>query len=262
MNLNDTPCYIGTSGYKYDDWKDTFYPELNHNYEMLEFYAKKMNFLEITFTFYKTPLKRTIESLVQRVDNDFKCSVRLTKHFLKNKYSESDVEAFVDGISPLIDSGKLAALYADFNYDFSAKKENFEHLCRLRETFNMAPFFVELPNRTWYKERYVEDFRANDIGMIITDTPKVKGLAPYLPVNTNLHAYFRLYGKNKLWLTPEDKLTEYNYSIKEMRQFIDDAKKMSISSKAIFFSFCNVPMGHAPRNAEQCIKLLNRGAKK
>lgn len=262
MIVNGTPYYIGTSGYKYDDWKDVFYPTLAHNYEMLEHYSRKMNFLEITFTFYKIPLKRTIASLLDRVGDDFKFSVRLTKEFLKNKYTEQDVIAFNEGISPLLEAGSLAAIYADFNYGFSAKKAHFEHLCNLKSHFSYVPFFVELPNRTWYKERYVEDFKANNIGVIINDTPEIKGLAPYFPVNTNLNTYFRLHGKNKLWLTPEDRINEYNYSIIEMRKFKADAARLSILSNSVFISFCNVPQAHAPRNAEQFIKMLERDLKK
>jgi uncharacterized protein YecE (DUF72 family) len=258
MKINDTEFYIGTSGYKYEDWKDTFYPPLKHNYEMLEFYSKKFNFLEITFTFYKIPIERTIASLLERVGNDFKFSVRLTKLFLKNKYTDEDLENFKAGIEPLIKANKLIAIYADFNYDFAAKKSNFEYLCKLKKDFSFAPFFVELPNATWHKEKYTEDLRSQEIGMIITDNPNIRGLAPYHPVSTNFHTYFRFYGKNKLWLTPEDKLTEYNYSIKEMRKFKDDALKLAISSKAVIFSFCNVPLGNAPKNAEQFLKILKR----
>jgi uncharacterized protein YecE (DUF72 family) len=159
---------------------------------------------------------------------------------------------------PIISADKLAALFADFNYDFTAKKSNFEYLCKMREDFSYAPFFVELPNGTWYKEKFIEDFRTNEIGLIITDTPKIKGLAPYYPVSTNFHTYFRLQGRNKLWLTPEDKINDYNYNMMEMRKFKDDAIKLSISSKAVMISFCNVPQANAPRNAEQFIKILNR----
>jgi uncharacterized protein YecE (DUF72 family) len=90
MKINDTEFFIGTSGYKYDDWKNKFYPPIKHNYEMLEYYSSKFNFLEITFTFYKIPIERTIASLLDRIGNNFKFSIRLTKKFLKNKYSKED----------------------------------------------------------------------------------------------------------------------------------------------------------------------------
>ena len=256
MQLNTNDFYIGTSGYKYEDWKKNFYPKLEHNYQMLEYYAQKFNFLEITFTFYKLPLPETMKSLASRVSKDFLFSVRLTKQFLKGRYSLDNIAAFKKGIEPLAEEGKLGAIFADFNYDFTAKKMNLILLENLKNHFTDFPFFVSLPNRTWYKERFIEDLKNREIGLIINDMPKVKGLSPYYPVSTNYYTYFRFHGRSKLWLTPEYPVNEYDYSDEEMKDFIDDAIKLNVINKKTFFSFCNVPLGNAPRNALRFNELL------
>jgi uncharacterized protein YecE (DUF72 family) len=262
MQLFENDFYVGTSGYKYEDWKGVFYPELEHNYQMLEYYATKFDFLEITFTFYKMPLKETLKSLSFRVHKNFLFSIRLTKKFLKGRYSAKDITEFKNGIEPLKNENKLGAIFADFNYDFTAKKSNLDLLINLKSHFTDTPFFVSLPNRTWYKERFIEDLKNNEIGLIINDMPKIKGLSPYYPISTNLYTYFRFYGRNKLWLTPEYPVIDYDYTDEEMETFIKDAIKLNILNKKTFFSFCNVTNGNAPKNALKFAKLLNNFNKK
>ncbi|KAA0259051.1 DUF72 domain-containing protein [Deferribacter autotrophicus] len=257
ITINETPVLVGTSGYKYDDWKGSFYPKSISNFHMLSYYGKKdyLNLLEITFTFYNIPYQNTVKSIVDRGEN-LSFSVRLNKRFLKGRYNKQDVRDFYAGLKPMIDKGKLEALFADFNFSFSASKENFEHILRLSEEFKEFPLFFELPNRTWYKDRFLELFREHRIGIIVLDMPKIKGLAPYYPFSSNNFTYYRLYGRSKLWLTPEDKYLDYKYSKEELTEFIDDIKTLSLISKKVFVSFCNVVNASACKNAEEFVQLI------
>ena len=258
--VNDTPLYLGTSGYKYQDWKGKFYPSNVSNYEMLKYYnnSKLFNFLELTFTFYNFPYRDTIRSIVERASN-LLFSVRLHKSFLKGRYNKQDIKDFYDGLKPMIDDGKLAAFFADFNYSFTASKENFGHILKLVRDFNDYPLFFELPNRTWYKDRFLELFREHRIGLITIDMPTIKGLAPYYPFSSNNYTYFRLYGRSGFWLTPEDKILDYSYKDEDLKKFIEDIKPLSLVSKKVFVTFCNVVDGHAVENAGTFIKYLSNG---
>lgn len=262
ISINETPVFIGTSGYKFEDWVGKFYPKGISNYHMLPFYAKKdyLNLLEMTFTFYNIPYLNTIKSIVDRAE-DLTFSVRLNKRFLKGRYNQQDIKDFLHGLTPIIEKGKLAAFFADFNYAFSASKENFEHLEKLSNDFKDFPLFFELPNRTWYKNRFLELFQEKRIGLIVLDMPQIKGLAPYYPFSTNNYTYFRLYGRSKLWLTPEDKILDYEYSKEELEQFYNDLKVLSLTSKKVFISFCNVIDAKACKNAKQFYDIIVQNEK-
>ena len=69
------------------------------------------------------------------------------------------------------------------------------------------------------------------------------------PVCSNSGVYFRLYGKDPLWLSGTEKFLNYDYSDNELKRFIKDARDVSVMAKNIFFSFCNVEKGFAPKNA-------------
>lgn len=249
LYIQDTPLFVGTSGYKYDDWKGTFYNERVTNYDMLNEYARHFNFLEITYTFYKMPILKTTESIAERIKGKTKVSIRINKIFMKGKYAKEDLTEFKNGIAPLLDQKIAVSYLCDFSTKFSASKANFELMLKLKEDFAELPIFFELPNRTWYKERYLEDMRSSFLGIVVVDMPPVKGLAPYYPITTNSNTYVRLYGRSNLWLTPEDKVLNYSYKEDELKQLYEDIKKLSIVSNNVFVSFCNLENGRAAVNA-------------
>lgn len=251
MQINMTNTYVGTSGYKYDDWKGTFAPADCSDYQLLTHYINegRFNFIELTYTFYRVPTVESIKGILDRAGKNVKFSIRLHKSLLKKNRTAETMREFTAGIQPIIDAGQLAAVFGDFHYTFSASKENFNHIVDIKNDFTYAPFFAELHNRTWWKERFFEEFREKNVGLVVLDMPMIRGMAPYHPVSTNNNVYFRLYGRSPMWLTPEDRFLNYRYSVREMNQFMLDAHNHSTLAQNIFFSFCNVEKGGAPKDA-------------
>ncbi|MDR2884170.1 MAG: DUF72 domain-containing protein [Deferribacteraceae bacterium] len=250
LTLNETPLYIGTSGYNHDDWKGNFAPAEIHNYDLLTYYADKgFNFLEVAFTFYRMPEADKMKHILLRTGDRVKFSVRLPRTLIRNPESDADYNEFRKGIQPMIDSGTLACVYADYHPSFAAGKKNQEMILELKNRFTGIPFFAELMNRTWYKERVFDYFKENKIGMTILDMPQVRGFAPYYPICTNNNLYFKLYGRSPAWLTTEEKHLDYSYADADMKKFMEDAVKNSVMASNIFMVFANVANGKAPVNA-------------
>lgn len=247
--------YLGTSGYKFDDWVGRFYPSGIKKVDMLEHYVKHFNLIELTYTYYKLPSYGEITNIFDRSGKDTFFTIRLPHFFQKGKFGDEDVKNFFIAISPIVESERLFALFADFSYRFSACKKNLEFIFNLREVFKGFPFFVELPNRTWYKERYLSEFKENEVGLIALDLPQIVGFAPFYLSSTNGKGYIRLYGKSKLWLTPETKELCYDYSAEELSNLACDIQKVSEYAD-LAVSFCNVVDGYAPKNALQLKELI------
>ncbi len=51
--------FIGTSGWNYSHWKKNFYPENLSKKDWFKFYSKKFKTVEINYSFYKWPDKKT-----------------------------------------------------------------------------------------------------------------------------------------------------------------------------------------------------------
>lgn len=259
MNLNDTPLFIGTSGYNYEDWKGTFTPKKTSNFDLLTHYVNSgLNFLELTYTFYKFPIADKIAGIVERVGDNISLSIRLTKSIMRKNPNKEDINTFKEGIKPALESGKLKAIFADFHHLFTACRENFDILQSLKDNFSEVPLFFELTNSTWHKESYYEKFKKAEIGLCVIDGGNFKGFAPYYPICSNSSVYFRLYGKNPGWISSNDRVLDYNYSNKELEKFVQDAKDVSVFAKNIFFSFCNVEKGNAPKNALELKSIIEK----
>jgi uncharacterized protein YecE (DUF72 family) len=72
----------GTSGFSYDGWRGTFYPEDLPAARRLAFYAERLRAVEINNTFYRMPRRSVLEGWVREVPEEFcfvlKASRRIT----------------------------------------------------------------------------------------------------------------------------------------------------------------------------------------
>ncbi len=143
----------GTSGFAYPSWKPAFYPADLPQKRFLEHYSKRLNAVEINYTFRRLPSASTLANWVECTPPGFlfalKAHMRIT-HILKLKNAAEFTEAFLRAIDPLrsvrrlgpvlfqlppqfrCDTGVLAAylglLPADIRYAFE-----FRHASWLNE---------------------------------------------------------------------------------------------------------------------------------
>lgn len=254
---DDTPVYVGTAGYKFDDWLGTFYPEDIPNENMLKFYSREkgIKFLELTFTFYNDPTEEITANIAENGSDDLSFSVRLGKRFLKEIPEQEDADKFKSGLAPIYNQTK--AYFADFYNGFTPSRANLDHIYRLRDLFSDRPFFVELANRGWYKQRYLEDFKANGVGVVVADYPPTSGLGPYFVQSCNNMSYFRLYGHSPEWDSTTNRDLNYRYNVKQLEKFKKDITALAPVSSSVFVSFCNSAMGSAAANALDLMKMLS-----
>jgi uncharacterized protein YecE (DUF72 family) len=68
--------YIGTPGYAYREWLGAFYPKGTKSGEMLPYYARHFNAVEINNTFYQLPSEAKLETWKASVGTDFRFAVK------------------------------------------------------------------------------------------------------------------------------------------------------------------------------------------
>lgn len=64
--------YVGTSGYSYEPWKGSFYPEDLPARRMLRFYGERFRSVEINSTFRSMPKVSALEGWAEAVPADFR----------------------------------------------------------------------------------------------------------------------------------------------------------------------------------------------
>jgi uncharacterized protein YecE (DUF72 family) len=68
--------WIGTSGFSYDAWKGSFYPEKMAAKDMLRYYAERFPTVEINNTFYRMPKAALLEGWAEQVPESFRFVIK------------------------------------------------------------------------------------------------------------------------------------------------------------------------------------------
>jgi uncharacterized protein YecE (DUF72 family) len=71
---------IGCSGWSYDSWRGTFYPERLPRRRWLEFYATRFDTVEVNASFYRLPTAATVEGWVAQVPPGFLFAVKASRY--------------------------------------------------------------------------------------------------------------------------------------------------------------------------------------
>ena len=87
--------FAGTSGFAYPRWKPDFYPPKLPAKQFLQHYARRLNSVEINYTFRRTPSPTTVENWVHATPEGFRFSLkapmRITHiHRLRNAKESTD----------------------------------------------------------------------------------------------------------------------------------------------------------------------------
>src|SRR5215471_18429473 len=96
--------FAGTSGFAYPGWKPRFYPEKLPAKKFLEHYSRRLNAVEINYTFRRLPALSTLTSWVEATQPGFvfapKANMRIT-HIQKLRDAGESTAIFLKSIDPL-----------------------------------------------------------------------------------------------------------------------------------------------------------------
>jgi len=180
--------FAGTSGFAYDEWKGSFYPEDLPAKQRLAYYATQLTTVEINNTFYRTPKTSVIEGWREQVTGDFrfvlKASQRLT-HIKRLKDCAEDLRFALDVYRTM--NERLGPIL--FQLPPNAKKD----LERLAAFLELVPGDIraafEFRNEGWFGEETYALLRAKNAALVVSDVDD----APEPPlVPTADWGYFRL----------------------------------------------------------------------
>ncbi len=77
--------FVGTSGFSYDEWRGSFYPEGLPADEMLAFYARQFPAVEINNTFYRLPKAAMLERWREQVPPEFRFVLKASQRITHQK---------------------------------------------------------------------------------------------------------------------------------------------------------------------------------
>ena len=197
--------YAGTSGFSYDEWEGSFYPEDLPAKQRLTYYASRLTTVEINNTFYRTPKASVVEGWRAQAQGDFrfviKASQRLT-HQKRLKDCAADLAFALDVYRVM--GERLGPILFQLPPNFRKDTERLAGFLELVPADVRAAF--EFRSDTWFGEDTYALLRARNAALVLSDVDE----APEPPlVPTADWGYFRLrrtaYAPEALasWLTRE-----------------------------------------------------------
>ena len=141
--------YVGTSGWQYRHWRDTFYPREVAQARWLEHYVERFQTVELNNSFYMLPSAATFDSWRRRAPDDFVFAVkasRLLTHMKRLKDVEQPLERFLERATRL--GSKLGPVLLQLPPRMAARPD------RLQAALSLVPrrlrVAVEFRNDSWY----------------------------------------------------------------------------------------------------------------
>ncbi|MBU8933144.1 MAG: DUF72 domain-containing protein [candidate division Zixibacteria bacterium] len=251
---------IGTSGYSFEDWRGGFYPASIDKGKMLDHYVKFFRTVEINSTYYRIPHPAVMANISKKAPDGFDFIVKVPQSFTHRRTDlENDRAAYLEALRPLVESGKLSGLLAQFPYSFKFGSEALDYLGIVQQALSPHRLFVEFRHRGWVNRTMYDRLRAEGIGYVCVDEPPLPGLLDPDCFATTNTAYIRLHGRNaEHWWDGGALRYDYKYSDEELQGWgkkIEKLKqKREVENLYVFFNNCH--LGQAVGNAVDMKGLL------
>lgn len=253
---------IGTSGYSYDDWVGPVYPPGTQKKDFLALYAAEFPVVELNFSYYAQPTARTLERMVAATPLTFQFALKAHRsmtHEIGDTW-ESDIATFREGIKPLSESGRLAAVLLQFPHGFAYTTESRTRLSRLCDGLSGLPLVVEFRRSEWHKEKVFEGLRERGVSLASVDEPDLPGLLRPTTEVTGPLGYIRMHGRNKeTWWTGDNASRyDYLYNKTELTEWTKRIREILEKVPVLLLFFNNHWRGNAAQNARE-MRMLLRG---
>jgi uncharacterized protein YecE (DUF72 family) len=254
---------IGCQGWNYPDWvsrpagEHIFYPRGTKPAEMLEFYARVYQTIEVDSTFYAIPPASTLENWYQKTPDDFTFALKLPQEISHARVlSDSSyelLELFCERIEALRE--KLGPVLIQLAPQFEASKNNAQNLRKfLARLPRQIRFAVEFRNRDWMVEWTYQELRANRVALCFVEGKWIPREMMFAAMRspTADFSYTRFMG--------ERDLTEFAEVVRpqDTNLGIWHAELAGLQTGSDFIYFSNFYEGFAPESTDKLKRLFGQ----
>jgi uncharacterized protein YecE (DUF72 family) len=179
-NVPDNSISIGCQSWGYDDWITpaggpyVFYPPATKKPEMLPFYSRVFNTVEVDATVYGIPPSSTLEKWYKETPAEFTFSLKTPREITHEGALSADtvpvMRAFIDRAVKLKE--KLAVILIQLPPHFDANRDNAQKVRRfLAELPRSFKYAVEFRHSDWFVEWTYEELDQKNISLALVDGP-------------------------------------------------------------------------------------------
>jgi uncharacterized protein YecE (DUF72 family) len=163
--------YAGTSGWAYPSWKPDFYPEKLAQTKFLQYYATRLNAVEVNFTFRQLLKETTAQKWINETPPAFQFSIKahqVITHIKRLKKTEDFVPRFLGTIEPLARAGKLGPLLFQLPPNLKADPELLREFLAVLPRGAISAF--EFRNNSWFTDEVFELLKSRNLALCVAET--------------------------------------------------------------------------------------------
>jgi uncharacterized protein YecE (DUF72 family) len=167
--------YAGTSGFAYPAWKPGFYPAKLPAKQFLNHYARRLNSVEINYTFRRLPSAATLQNWVEATPPGFvfavKANQRIT-HILRLKNAADATGLFLKMIDPLRSARRLGPILFQLPPHLKCDE------ALLGDFLELLPpdlrYAFEFRHTSWLAEPVYELLRRRNVSLCLAESEKLE----------------------------------------------------------------------------------------
>jgi uncharacterized protein YecE (DUF72 family) len=166
------PIYIGCSGWAYPSWKPDFYPAKQPSKKLLEYYATRLNSVEVNYTFRALPSEATVRSWLAAVGEDFRFSFKAPQritHILRLKNCAEPLEAFVQAIAPVIEADRTGVVLFQLPPNMKADTERLSAFLEVAASFKLR-FAFEFRHPSWFEDSIFGILKKHRVALCVAES--------------------------------------------------------------------------------------------
>jgi uncharacterized protein YecE (DUF72 family) len=248
-HANDTRISIGTSGWTYDGWRGSLYPEALRKSDWLPFYASRFRTVEINGSFYRTPSLEVVQAWHDHTPKNFHFAWKASKFITHWKRLSDKCENSI----ALMDS-RLRALEQKISVVLFQLPPNFlEDAERLASFLTMLPrcyrYAFEFRHGSWYVDRVLTILQEANVALCFSDHAD----APAPWETTAGHIYVRAHGPSGRY--------HGTYPARTLRRWADAALRWQSEKRKVYIYFDNDQKAAAPKDAARLAAIVGGASK-
>ena len=239
-------AYIGTSGWNYDAWGESFY-EGRPKAHWLSVCACRFPAIEIDATFYRLQRQQTFQRWRHQTPAGFRFAIKANRYLTHNKKLVEPLPAVILERSRASALGpKLAVVLWQLPHDLHRNLDKLEGFARALRRWRSVRHAIEFRHESWFDAEIAACLQRHRIAVCQSDA---SDWPMWDAVTTDL-VYVRLHG--------QPATVESGYSDAELRRWAGRVRRWQREGRDVHVYFDNAAQAHAPRNALRLIELLKR----
>jgi uncharacterized protein YecE (DUF72 family) len=258
--LDQADVLLGTQGWDYQDWSESFYPRGTKPAARLAVYSRAFHTVEVDATAYAVPADPVVRNWRSRVPAGFVFALKVPQtitHEHRLKDTTTLLRRFVDRIAQLEDhlGPVLIQLSPGFRPNDTSRSVLREFLRGLPQDFRWA---VEFRHPGWLAPATLELLKSRNVALVLADGRWIRRemMAELAIEPTADFAYLR-------WLGQDRRLTDFSRAQldrdDDLKVWSEIVATLQHRVSTVYGYFSNNYQGHAPHSTRQLQELLGQG---